>query len=478
MPFARYAALALSSLIAIAACSSNDGTGSDDGGVVTPPPGTPTFANDVEGILQRRCQSCHSEGGVAPFSLVTYDEAKGWGPTAKSYVTTRAMPPWGAFDDDACKVRHGFKNDLRMTDAEIATFSAWVDGGMPLGDEGARPPPATFSRIGLANKTHTLQMPAPFEVLAGGKDDIRCFSIDPGFAQDTWVNGVDVVPGDPRVVHHAIVFVDPQGESTAKAAEGGGSYRCFGGPQVSTPSLLLAWAPGVPPADYGSETAIKVNAGSKLVLQVHYHPSSQETVSDQTGFDLRIVPQRPSLVAQMLLLGNASSAEGPIKLLAGPADPPTGPAFHIPAGATAHTESMELTVPETVQGLPLPELRVHSAGAHMHWAGVDMKIEIDRKAPNAEQPAKECLLGTPKYDFNWQRSYEYDAPFDALPRVGAGDTLRFSCTYDNSMGNLHVRRALAEQQRATPADISLGEETLDEMCLGVLVLVRAATALD
>jgi hypothetical protein len=118
----------------------------------------------------------------------------------------------------------------------------------------------------------------------------------------------------------------------------------------------------------------------------------------------------------------------------------------------------------------------------MHWAGVDMRIEVERKptasAPQSDRPAKECLLGTPKYDFNWQRGYAYDAPIDALPVVGPGDKLRFTCTYDNTIGNPHIARAMSELRMTTPPAIHLGEETLDEMCLGVIVTVRRATLID
>jgi hypothetical protein len=117
-------------------------------------------------------------------------------------------------------------------------------------------------------------------------------------------------------------------------------------------------------------------------------------------------------------------------------------------------------------------------GSHMHWAGVDMKIEVERRNPVPGQPAKECLLGTPKYDFNWQRGYTFDEPLEKLPTIGAGDKVRFTCTYDNTLENNNIRRALAEKQQATPSDIHLGEQTTDEMCLGVLIAVRRASLVD
>jgi hypothetical protein len=107
-----------------------------------------------------------------------------------------------------------------------------------------------------------------------------------------------------------------------------------------------------------------------------------------------------------------------------------------------------------------------------------MKIDITRKAPPEGQPAAECLLGTPKYDFNWQRGYSYDEPVERLPTLGPGDKLRLTCTYDNTTKNRHVRRAMSELRLSSPQEIRLGENTLDEMCLGAIVTMRPSTIID
>ncbi len=466
-------------LVAAAACSSSkDDAGSDQSAATKPRPveAVPTFAGTIETILQDRCQRCHSTGGIAPFALETYEDIAGIAPLAKQKVVSREMPPWGAFDDDACKVQHRFKDDLRMTDEELAKFVGWVDNGMPRGDDSMRPGKKTFPAAGLANKTDTFKMAAPYHVEGSGKDDIRCFPIDPHLTADQWVGGVNVLPGNTQVVHHAIVFVDPKRESIAKAGAAG-SYPCFGGPGTSNPSLLVAWAPGAQPVSFAEDTGMKIAKDAMLVMQVHYHPAGGGG-DDQTGVEIRRIEGKPTWAASILLAGNAESADGFIKLLPGPADPATGPAFMIPANAAKHTESMELTLPDTIQNFPLPMSSLLGAGSHMHWAGVDLKIEIERRNPGPGQPAKECLLGTPKYDFNWQRGYEFDETLENLPTIGPGDKLRFTCTYNNTMSNKNIVRALAESRQASPSDIRLGEETMDEMCLGVLITVRRASLVD
>jgi hypothetical protein len=355
----------------------------------------------------------------------------------------------------------------------VKTITTWARGGTPEGDPAKAPAAKTFPPDGLPGATHALSADAAYKVVPSSKDEIRCFPADPKFDTDAWISGTNVVPGNNKVVHHVIVYVDPRRESFKKAGAAG-SYPCFGGPGVANASLLVAWAPGVPPADYGADSAVRVAKGSGLVIQIHYHPATTEQ-ADQTKVELRRRDQPPAWAAVVALNGNADSANpgpdgNPVKLLPGPNDPPAGPSFIIPAGMKGHTEAMEFVMPDKVGGNDLPDLRLAGVGSHMHWVGKNMVIGVERKSPQGE-PAKECLLETPRYDFNWQRGYGYDASIDRLPILRAGDKLTFKCTYDNSMGNPYVVKALREKNLSAPVDVRLGEETLDEMCLGAFVLL-------
>jgi hypothetical protein len=115
----------------------------------------------------------------------------------------------------------------------------------------------------------------------------------------------------------------------------------------------------------------------------------------------------------------------------------------------------------------IPELRIFGVSAHMHNVGTDMLIGVQRNTPVDGAPDIECLLQTPRWNFNWRRIYAYDASLDEVPLVHGGDDLYLRCTYDNAMTNPFVTQALAEQ--GLDADVHLGEATLDEMCLGVAV---------
>lgn len=460
-----FALLGLAAAAAAVACSgSSDADAEAAAPAVSSSSSGLTFHKDVEPILQKRCQSCHHAGGIGPFSLLEYEDAAPRAAAIAGEVKARTMPPWGADDTDECKPAHAMRGDPRLSQAEIDTIVAWASGGTARGDAAARPKPVTFAEDALAGATDTLTPAMPYTVVEGGSDEFVCVVFDPKVTQTTWVNGIAIQPTNALVAHHALLFTDPTRDSLKKA-DANGRYPCFGGPGVSGATLLTAWAPGVPPADFGTRVALELPANTLLVMQMHYHPHAGGNETDATKVVMRRAPAAPEFIANTRLIGNSDSASGIIRLLPGPNDPATGPAFFIPANASGHTETMEFTLPKTKD---YDGVRVAAVGSHMHWVGRDMKVELTHK----DSGQTECLLQTPRYDFNWQRGYAYDAEVESLPRASQGDTLRIRCTYQNDMGNLGVRRALEEKHLPGPIDVTLGEETLDEMCLGAFTLLR------
>ena len=94
-------------------------------------------------------------------------------------------------------------------------------------------------------------------------------------------------------------------------------------------------------------------------------------------------------------------------------------------------------------------------------------MKIERATPKAGEPSSECLVNVDRWDFSWQRAYSYDEDIDDLPTVGDGDIVTVDCTYDNTLNNPFVEQALQELGLPAPIDVVLGEESLDEMCLGI-----------
>lgn len=430
-------------------------TGDDSG-----PAAMVTWHQDLAPVIVSKCGGCHVEGGIAPFSLQTYEEAKPFAAMLLSAVERKVMPPFLAETTDICAPRHDFKDDPRLTDAELEQLRAWVDQEAPEGDASAARPIPPAADLVLKDTDISLQIPSEVKI-AGSGDQYLCFSIDPGFEEDTWLDGLQINAGNPRIVHHVLAYVDEKAESVAKVGPNGEPYPCFGGPGIDTSGLIGVWAPGSVPFVPPKDVAMRVVAGSRIVLSVHYHPTGQDEVDGTTSIDFSLAPGLPKYVGLLALLGNVGSAGGGLQ--PGPNDENGVPEFRIPAGVEHHTEEMLMRLDSS----DIPELRVFGVATHMHYVGTDMVIGVQHKDPPQGEEAAECLLQTPRWDFQWQRLYSYDTDLETVPRVVPGDSVYLKCTYNNSMSNPFVVKALGEQGLKEPKEVRLGEETLDEMCLGV-----------
>lgn len=427
--------------------------------------GEVTWHQHMAPLMAEKCSGCHTAGGIGPMALDSFVDAKKWAAQSAAAVAKDQMPPWGAHDTDECSPPLPWKDDLRLSAAEKAMFQRWVQQGTPEGDpERARPlPPAP--ELGLPNPTRELVLPGQTE-LSGTSDRFLCFVLDPELTEEVWLDGVQVTAGNAEVVHHVLVYADPTAASVELLTDGD-SYDCFGGPGIPSPRLVGAWAPGALPSVTPDKVALPLEAGSRLVVQVHYHPTGKGVDIDEgTRVALRWSSERPEYVGSISLIGNFGVQNSLLAggdgygLMPGPNDPEEGPAFVIPPNVSDHVETQRFLVPG--EGAPGLRFHVWAAGSHMHYVGRDMRSVVRRK--NGEEL---CLVQTPNWDFQWQRSYVYDGPIEQVPTLIPGDVLEMRCTYDNTLDNPFLRSALEEQGLEEPVEVRLGEETLDEMCLGV-----------
>ncbi len=426
----------------------------------------PTWHRDIAPIVISSCSGCHEDGGIAPFALDRYDAAAQWAPLLADAVESGSMPPFGADETEECEPRFGFKDDTRLSDAEQVLLREWADAGAPEGDPAEAAPVPERPSLALEDADTTLT-PKSAVTIEGNSDRFLCFVLDPQLEEDAYLAALQVVPGNEKIVHHVLVFTDDNASSEQTAGEDGW-YECPGG-GIQGDSLVAAWAPGATPNTPPENAAFRLTAGSRLIVNIHYHPTGAGAEVDPgTALDLKWHDGLPDFVSELFLIGNF---EG-FHLLPGPNDD-DGKEFRIPAGATAHTEEMFYEIDNGI-----PEIKIWSIASHMHYVGVDMLLGIQRPDPGLLQPEKECLLQTPNYSFEWQRGYAYDVEFDQLPTFKAGDLLYLRCTYNNSMSNPYVVEALDEFGLDAPIDVYLGDETLDEMCLGVYGIAYPRSLVD
>lgn len=425
------------------------------------PEGAVTWHQDIAPLVSEKCGGCHSEGGIAPFAVETYQQAHTWASKMDRDIQNGTMPPWGAQETDECTPPAKFKDDLRLSDEEKALFKQWITDGRLEGDPENAAPIATATDLSLKSPDRSLTIPSAVSV-QGTDDEFICFSIDPEIDEKVWLKNTQIEAGNSAIVHHALVFLDRDQEGPGLADENG-QYPCFGGSGLARNTLLGVWAPGAIPSALPDNVGTPLLPGDRLVMQIHYHPTGGEAeVDDSTRIDLKWTTEEPDYTGGIFLIGNFEQED--LTLAGGEGfGLTTGPDFTIPAGAADHQEINKFFLNDG--GDPLSRflpIRLWMVGTHMHYVGTDMKLS--RTDPEGEE---QCLVQTPNWDFNWQRGYYYEGDVDELPAMYLGDTLTMRCTYDNSMDNPFVREALDDQGLEEPVDVKLGEETLDEMCLGV-----------
>ena len=171
----------------------------------------PTFTKDVAPIFQAKCEACHRPGSIAPMSLVTFQESRPWARSIKSRVETRQMPPWHL---DKTVGIQDFKNDRSLTDDELATVVAWVDGGSPMGNPADMPAPVQWPDASKWNFAEIFDGPPdlvisskPFTMPAVANDAWWKPVVPTGLTEDRWVRAIEMRPGTVdgrRIVHHSI----------------------------------------------------------------------------------------------------------------------------------------------------------------------------------------------------------------------------------------------------------------------------------
>jgi hypothetical protein len=362
-----------------------------------------TYAKDVAPILYKNCTECHRQGMSAPMSLMTYDETRPWARAIKQRVVKREMPPWSA--DPA----HGtFKNDPRLSQKEIDTISAWVDGGASKGNDRDLPVPPQYAdgwTIGTPDAIFT--MTEEFKVPAEGTIPYQYIRIPTNVAEDKWLQAIEIKPGDRRVVHHVIASAQPVGGNARDERTAG--RTSLGGITPNKPGVV--YEPGI---------ARLLRANSEIILQMHYTTIGVPT-SDRTSVAVIYAKEPPK---KMLSGGNVLNAR-----------------FEIPPGAPHHEVSATRTFADDVL--------LTTMMPHMHVRGKDMTY-----IAHYPDGRKETLLYVPKYDFNWQHTYELAEP-KLLPK---GTKLEVIAHFDNSTNNVF--------NPDPTATVRWGDQTWEEMMIG------------
>ncbi len=383
-------------------------------------PKSVTYAENIAPILNAHCTSCHHDGAVAPFSLVGYEASKKQSANIASATDGKRMPPW--------KAVHGygtFLDENRLTESELTILKTWAETGAARGDVKKEPKPQVFSNDwDLGKPDVILTQTKPFKLEAEGADIYRNFVFDLKNTEPVYVTAMDVKPGNRKVVHHIIGFLDAGNGATRLAknnTDGQEGYTSSGGGIGTVPSGSLGgWAPGVTVRKTLPGTAFVVKPGTKIVMQVHYHKDGKPEM-DQTKLGLYTTKVKPEKEVDILWCAN--------------------PMFQIPVGAASHRVAWKQTIPA--------DATIYTVMPHMHLLGKSMKAKLV-KSDGTEVP----LVFVDKWDFNWQLVYALKEPL----QVKKGWKIAVEAIYDNSDANPYK----------TNRAVTWGEQTTDEMALLVI----------
>ncbi|MCU0330497.1 MAG: T9SS type A sorting domain-containing protein [Candidatus Kapabacteria bacterium] len=384
---------------------------------------TPTWSNDVGSIIYKRCGSCHVSGGIAPFTLASYDDAVAMNFAVMQAVRTRSMPPWPPAEQEK-----PFAHSRSMTEQEIAIIEDWVLNGMPRGDSLREPePPRPLVGSRLPVQPDWSERIPSYTSRATSVDVYQYFPIRTNFSTDRYVRGFEVLPGDPSMVHHALIFVDTTGTALRNDAQTPNEpgFPGFGG---DAGKLIGVWAPGAPPLLLPDQFGFRLPKGATIVLQIHYPAGTQGKV-DSTRLNLVFTAASPvrEVLVEPLLNHVAPSLQ-------------TGPFILPPNRVTTMRNQFRI---------PFGVYTLLGVAPHMHLLGTSIAAFAVDAADDTTS-----LVSIPEWDFHWQGNYLYRNPIV----VRGGTMVHGTATYDNTTNNKH-------NPSSPPREVRLGEATTDEMFL-------------
>ena len=429
----------------------------------------PSFAGEILPILSSACAGCHQPGevGAGHWSLATAADAASFADDLALVTRLGYMPPWKPGGATPALLHE------RRLDAEArGSLREWAAAGAPLDVAPGTPVPPGETQAVQVRSDLVLGMSEPYRGTGELADDYRCFPLDPGFEEDTFITGFSLEPGERRVVHHSLVYL-ASGDARDEAATAAGrderpGWECFGGPGIpGVGGVIASWVPGQTATAQPEGAGFLVPAGSFFVFQLHYNYAEQ-VLSDQTSLSLQTEPADGDLRAL-----HAVPLIAPVEIPC--ADPAAGPQCerdHVLRELREAEGLRAAIVPNLLLGLcgrTAEELQAQDGPAVTSWCDIAMSyagaiVEVGglmhtmgsrfSLTLNPDADDEQVLFEIPEWDFNWQGRYQYETPV----RVAEGDIVRISCTWDKGTG---------EGQRYTV----WGEGTRDEMCLSSLTVL-------
>jgi Tfp pilus assembly protein PilF/mono/diheme cytochrome c family protein len=396
-----------------------------------------TFNRDIAPIVFRNCAQCHHPGEAGPFPLLSYADVKTHARQIALVTSKHIMPP--------CLPEPGdlkFADELRLSEAEIATIQTWVDQGELEGNPSDLPPQPTFAAGWQLGKPDVIvRAEKPYLLQASTSDSYWNFVFRAPVHKSRWLKAIEIRPGDKRLVHHANVLVDREENGRRLEKEPGAGFAgmelIIESEAFDPDSHFLFWKPGSAPYVEPDGMALRLDKSTDLVLNTHFQASGKRELIQPT-LGLYFTDKPATMHPVLLQLDNDRLLD-------------------IPPGAKNFLVSDDFTLPVDASVLAIYP--------HAHYLGKDLLAFA-----TLPDGTRKTLIHIGDWNLNWQAVYRYAQPVD-LP---AGTTISMRFTYDNSADNVR-------NPNQPPKRVVAGNRATDEMAhlwLQVLPSESARPAVD
>lgn len=386
------------------------------------------WSTQVASIIYNNCSSCHHQGGMGPFPLMSYEDAVNNAFSIQNAVNAGIMPPWPADPD----YRH-FAYEAVLDDDEINAINQWVNDGMPLGDSSLAPLPPVFADNGSLLQTIDFTVAIEPYTLQYNTDEYRWFVVSNPYTDTIYINQIEVFSGLDSIVHHADISYDITGSSLQydlldplPGFNGNTGYPTYS-------YYMNAWQPGGNIVTYPENWGIAVPPSADFVLEIHYGPGAQGLV-DSTIMNLRFVTNvaavRPIHVQWILYDSAPCLIDGPLV---------------IPANTvqTFHQKSSPMPVDRSLI----------SICPHQHHLGKSYRVWFETTDGDSVP-----LIDIPQWSFYWQKYYT----FQQVQKIPQGARIKSEAVFDNTVNN-------PDNPSNPPVDVEKGSTTMDEMLLTYII---------
>jgi Copper type II ascorbate-dependent monooxygenase, C-terminal domain len=378
---------------------------------------TLTYHQHIRPIIVKNCIECHKKGGIAPFSLEEYTDLAKRANFIADVTKDKYMPPFKA---DLSFQRYA--NERGLTDAEIDLIQKWAAQGAVAGS----PPPTTNGEqlrmnSGQQSKTKNsnlssgiktpaskkpdlvLKMQTPFKVPDSGEEEFRYFHIPTHLTKDQWIETIEFVPGNRKVLHHSRVMIDTSGKMAAIEGIRADDNRLAEFQKIPmADQFLYGWVPGNDRVKFPTGVAKKIKAGSNLIMNLHYSASSR-IEEDQSVVNLYFAKKPVKREIKSLILTEENISNKPFVIKAN-----QKPTFYMSVGPIQESISAISILP------------------HAHWLCQSFKAYCI--TPDGDLVP---LIKIDHWDFNWQMTYQ----FQKLLHIPKGSVILAEATYDNTTEN-------------------------------------------